>query len=289
MPSVVLKLRTIPSKKKRMTNRKNRFTNRLILLFLLVMSTQLVTADSTDDAKMETFINSYFARIMAYDYAGMRAMATPTFETIDYGLRMGHPGFEDYIRNTSQIFGFKLDLKTSQFNTQISDDIAYTSFMLNYGGGDHLTTVILRRSGKEWLIDRFVQFMADNQPEAIVRQFYHHLKNNNFVGMRALAKPDFNIVIGGARLDWTGFEKRQRAIAESQHSEYRLSDFKPELSDEKIEVSFQETEYPNSKKGGSRKNSFILKRSDEKPMWGEPLWRVDQIIIGPLQTGQEAF
>ena len=257
----------------------------LALLCLIVGNSNVSSAGPNDRNDVETSVHGYFMRLMAYDYAGMRAMAAPTFETLDYGVRLNHSEFEDYVRNTAEAFGIKLDMEASQFNTQISGDIAYTSFLLQYGGGDHPSAMVLKRSGKQWLIERFFHSGVNNMPEAVVRQFYHHLMAGNHKGMKSMATPGFRIVKDGSARDWSSFEEQQRSKAGPQTTEYRLSEFKMNPMGEELQLEFRETNYENDKKGTSRLNSFTLQRSHIKAQMGETLWRVYHINVGAAANG----
>jgi hypothetical protein len=227
---------------------------------------------------IEAVIRQYFDHLEAYDFAGMRGMATPEFETIDGGVRLTHPEFEDYIRNTAELGGAVLDFELSQFNTRIEGDVAYTTYSMSGGETVFTDQMVLRRAGDRWLVDVFNHQPAkSNSPEPVIRQFYHYIKEYNFEGMQAMITPGFNILYAGGSFDWDGFEQRHRAEEEQlgsaasrqQRYLYRLSDFKIEETPEVIYVSFRATnpETRRDEQGAevpvfntSYNNSFILKR-----------------------------
>lgn len=197
---------------------------------------------------IESVVRKYFDHFSNYDYESMRSMATPEFETIDGGIRLTHPEFEDYVRNTAELHGVELDFKLSQLRTRIAGDVAYTTFLLTYGDLANTDLVTLRLSDEQWLIDVFDHQRASDQPEAVVRQFYHDIKAYNFEGMRSMITPGFNVLYAGTSLDWDGFQLRHSAEEEelgsaesrSQRYLYKLWDFNVvEETPDTILVSFR--------------------------------------------------
>jgi hypothetical protein len=121
--------------------------------------------------EIESVVRKYFDHFSKYDFEGMRSMATPDFETLDGGIRLTHPELEDWVRNSAQLNGVELDFEVSQIRTRISDDVAYSTFLLTYGDTASTDLVALRRIDNEWLVDIFDHQHESSVPEAVVRQF----------------------------------------------------------------------------------------------------------------------
>ena len=236
-------------------------------------------ASTSEPAAVEAIVREYFDRLAAYDYMGMRAMATPTFETVDGGVRLTHPEFEDYIRNTAELNGAVMAFDLSQFNTSIVGGIAHTTFLMSISGAEYLDGVILQRSDDEWLLDRFFHSGINDSPEPIIRQFYHHIKAYNYDGMRTMITPGFRVMYGGRSFDWEGFEASHRAeeaemgpaSSRPQRFLYELSDFQIESTPDVVYASF--VQY-NPEVDRRYWNSFVLRRIDSH-------WRVH--FVGSLQ------
>lgn len=228
---------------------------------------------------VEVILGQYFDHLAAYDFLAMRAMATPTFETLDGGVRLTHPELEDYIRNTAQLRGAVLEFDLSQFDTRVAGDIAHVTFLMNLSGREYLDAVILQRSGGEWLFDRWFHSSGINErPESIIRQFYHHIKAYNYDGMRTMVTPGFRIMYPGGSLDWEGFEEVHRAeeaeagpaASRPQRFLYELTDFQVESTPDVVYASFVQT---NPESGRRYWNQFVLRRIDSH-------WRVH--FVGSL-------
>ena len=243
-----------------------------------------------ETAAVEAIVREYFDHLAAYDYLDMRAMTTPTFETLDGGVRLTHPELEDYIRNNAERGDRVLEFDLSQFNTRVVGDIAHVTFLMNLSGREYLDGVILQRSGGEWLFDRWFHSSGINErPEPIIRQFYHHIKAYNYDGMRTMVTPEFRIMYGGRSLDWQGFEEAQRAVeAEVGPASSRPKRFLYELSDFQIdstpgadgmpEVVYASFVQTSTEGAGSRTlNSFVLRRIG-------PHWRVH--FVGNMQIAE---
>ena len=223
-------------------------------------------APVAEPAAIEAIVDEYFDRLAAYDFLGMRALTTPTFETLDGGVRLTHPELEDYIRNTAQRGGAVLEFDQSQFDTRIVGDVAHVTFLMNLSGREYLDAVILHRSDGEWLFDRWFHSSGINErPESIIRQFYHHIKAYNYDGMRTMVTPGFRVMYGGRSLDWEGFEESHRAEEAEQGPAssrperflYELSDFKIESTPEMIYATFLQT---NHEVDRDYWNLFVLRR-----------------------------
>jgi len=231
---------------------------------------------------VEAIVAEYFDRFEAYDYLGMRALATSTFEIHDHGIRLTHPEFEDYVRNTAERPGSILDFGLSQFNTDVTGDVARTTFLLTFLDAVSLSGMEFQRSSDQWLIDRIFFSSVDENPEPLIRQFYHHIKAYNYDDMRAMVTPGFRIMYGGLSLDWEGFEQRHRAeeaevgpaSSRPKRFLYELSDFQIESTPEVVYASFVQT---SSETESRYWNLFVLRRVGSH-------WRVH--FVGSLQGAE---
>ena len=117
--------------------------------------------------EVEAFVRRYYEHMAALDYEAMRAMSTPEleivsmsspdFEILGEGLRIGHAEFEAQIA-AAKAQSRELDFEVSQYDTELTEDVAYTSYML-YRPLDMevgLGEMILRRTDDGWLLDRLV-------------------------------------------------------------------------------------------------------------------------------------
>ena len=233
---------------------------------------------------VEAIVGEYFDRLAAYDFLGMRALTTPTFETLDGGVRLTHPELEDYIRNTAQLRGAALAFDLSQFDTRIVGDVAHVTFHMNLSGREYLDAVILQRSGGEWLFDRWFHSSGINErPESIIRQFYHHIKAYNYDGMRTMVTPGFRVMYSGQSLDWERFEEFHRAeeaeegpaSSRPERFLYELSDFQIESTPEVVYATFLQTSHEVDR---DYWNLFVLRRIGSD-------WRVH--FVGSLQGAEQ--
>ena len=177
-----------------------------IELAVVAESSQVETIVASDSTQVEAVVHRYFDLLAQYDYLAMRALATPEYETLDGGVRLTHPEFEDYVRGTAQLGGAQMVFDLSQFNTQIVSDIAYTTFVNTITDEStarftpNLDGMILKRSGDQWLIDRFFHMRVAGAPPQVIRQYYHYIKAYNYDGMRALTTPGFEVTYDGLQL-----------------------------------------------------------------------------------------
>lgn len=273
-----------------MFKNKSKLVGLVLLVCLSTGSAQSVAArDRLAEKNVLGVVKTYIALFGAYDYEGMGALSTPNAEISDYGIRLDHAGFTDHVHHTAGIYELPLEPSAAQFNTVISGDVAYTSFMFFYGGGEEsLGTMILRRVKNKWLVDRFIVTPANNEVLGITHQFYYNLKKRNFDDIQRLVRKDFTVTTtDGKTLDYAAFEKWQKS---QKLGDYSLSDFQSMNpvwidfdEDEKITFTFVETTTPpNSKTETSRRVQFTLKHS-LKPSFmdmGEPKWRVFNINFG---------
>jgi len=270
-----------------------------ILCLASLMAIDAGKSQTLSDAdQVETVVRQYFDHLAQYDYAAMRAMATPEFETLDGGVRLTHPEFEDYVRGTAEISGAELQFELSQFNTEISSDVAYITYLNTITGSANLDGMILKRSGERWLIDRFFHMPVARGPEQVVRQYYHHIKAYNYEAMGAMTTPGFEIIYSGVRLDRAGFEERHReeehqlGSAESRLDRflYELSDFETKVASEVAYISFRATNPETTTKSGTVVPLFnakyfvlfILRRPGEGSQW-----LVDRVFSMPEASGTD--
>ena len=254
------------------------------------------------ESEVAAIVREYFDHFAAYDYLSMRAMSTPTFETHDHGLRLSHPEFEDWVRNTAEIIGATIEFDVSQFNTSVGSEFAHTNFLLTIDisvsdevlrevfGEDaepppqesSLSAMFFVRSDDQWLIDRLFMSSVSQDPEALIRIFYHHVKAYNYEGMRAMVTPGFRAIYDGTSLDWEGFEQRHRAeeaelgpaSSRPQRFLYRLSDFESEESTPNV-VNGTIFETASEEGEDNRSLSFVLRRIESR-------WLIDS--IGSMQA-----
>ena len=254
-------------------------------------SSQVETIVASDSSQVEAVVHRYFDLLAQYDYLAMRALATPEYETLDGGVRLTHPEFEDYVRGTAQLGGAQMAFDLSQFNTQIVSDIAYTTFVNTITDEStarftpNLDGMILKRSGDQWLIDRFFHMRVAGAPPQVIRQYYHYIKAYNYDGMRALTTPGFEVTYDGLQLDQAGFEARHReeeqqlgpASSRPDRFDYQLVDFMIEVTDDVAHVTCVET-HPG--RDINYFNEFTLIRSGDR-------WLIDRlshILVGEADT-----
>ena len=210
----------------------------------------------SDASQVETVVREYFEHLANYDYLAMREMATPEYETLDGGVRLSHPEFEDYVRGTAQLNGNEMVFHLSQFDTQIYSDIAYTTFHNTISLENspavtrNLDGMILKRSGDQWLVDRFFHMRVAGNPPQIVRQIYHYIKAFNYDGIRMMTTPGFEITVNGRQMDNDAFEAQLREAAAQRYDTaearqarlvYELVDFEIDETDEVAHVRCLET------------------------------------------------
>ncbi|MGH8211581.1 MAG: hypothetical protein ACREU6_18690 [Steroidobacteraceae bacterium] len=114
-------------------------------------------------SRVEDTVRHFFQDIEVYDFAAMRAAATPQFQIIDKGYRRDLAELIALLRDERQAKDFKYQFRLSNFDTVVAPVVAYTTFVsherfsrpLAEGGeGDYINGVILKRSGNRWLVDR---------------------------------------------------------------------------------------------------------------------------------------
>lgn len=211
-----------------------------------------------DARAVEDTVRQYFDHLSKYDFAAMRSMATPTFETLDGGVRLTHPEFEDYVRGTAQKRNAVLEFELTDFNTQVAGDVAYTTYFDRISGSGNLDAMVLKRIGGKWLIDRFMHMPIASGPEQVMRQYYHYIKAYNHDKMREMATPNFEIIYSRGRLDRAGFEKVHRAeeqqlgpaASRPDRYLYELSDVRTEEAGDTALISFKATNTETTRKDG---------------------------------------
>ena len=123
------------------------------------------SAPAPDTTEVEAAVRRFYGYIASYDYAALRDASTQDFEILEAGLRMNFEEFESMLRGM-QASGVELAFDLSEFNTEGSADVAYTSNRMKSGSGTvYLESFILQRSGDRWLIDRATSTQArQNDP-----------------------------------------------------------------------------------------------------------------------------
>ena len=241
------------------------------------------TQTGPDAQAVEDTVRQYFDHLSKYDYAAMRSMATPTFETLDGGVRLTHPEFEDYVRGTAQKRNAILEFDLSDFNTQVAGDIAYTTYFDSISGSGNLDAMILKRADGKWLIDRFIHMKTAPGPEQVVRQYYHYIKAYNYDKMREMTTPGFEIFYRGSRFNRDEFEKAHRAEEqeygppESRPDRflYEISEVEASVTDNIALVSFKATNLKTTRKNGKDVSEVdavffryvVLQREDPTKPW----------------------
>ncbi|MGH8208525.1 MAG: hypothetical protein ACREU6_02835 [Steroidobacteraceae bacterium] len=132
---------------------------------------------STDASRIEATARQFFRVLQDYDFAGMRAAATPQFELLDQAARPDIAAFVAEMRDERQPQGFRYHFELSKFNTVVTPEVAYTIFHVHEivtnssiknqdHSTDSTTCMILRRVGKRWLVDRLFHVPFRSEDEA---------------------------------------------------------------------------------------------------------------------------
>lgn len=101
---------------------------------------------------IEAAASAFLSYAHGFDYPAMRANATPDFEILIFGQRMGMDEFEALLRGMEQSReGRPLnDYNLENFNTKIVGDVAYTTWT----SPNWLESAIFIRVDERWLMDR---------------------------------------------------------------------------------------------------------------------------------------
>lgn len=127
-----------------------------------------VASTPITNAEVERLVQSFYDQLSVYDYEGMHAASTPEFEIIENNgtkaMRMDWPAFDARLQG-AQKAGAVLKFATSEFNTTLTPDLAYTTYVeTGTNGNQYYAGIILRRAGDKWLVDRFVTFPKPKDP-----------------------------------------------------------------------------------------------------------------------------
>ena len=119
-------------------------------------------------AQAEALVKNFYAQLAAYDYAGMHAASTPEFEIIENNgtkaMRMNWDAFDARLAG-AQKAGAVLKFELSEFNTTLTGDVAYTTYIeTGTKGQQYYAGIILRHVGDKWLVDRFFTFPKPPDP-----------------------------------------------------------------------------------------------------------------------------
>ena len=105
-----------------------------------------------DPGEVEAAAVAFVDYAHTYDYAAMRANATPEFEILIFGRRMDMDAFVTLLseieeqREGNPMGSYELEA----FNTEIVGQLAYTT----WASPNWLESAIFIRSGDRWLMDR---------------------------------------------------------------------------------------------------------------------------------------
>jgi hypothetical protein len=126
-----------------------------ILCSVLITAGCATTGDPDRDlADIETAARSFYQLIAAYDYQGLRTASSPDFEILEAGRRMDMDDFVSMLQGMESR-GVELSFDVTDFNTEVSGDVGYTTQRMVSGSGNaYLEGLILRRTASGWLVDR---------------------------------------------------------------------------------------------------------------------------------------
>ena len=113
-----------------------------------------VSDPTLDAAEVEAVAQTFYSSLQG-DFAVIESMVTPDFDIVDAGQWMDTAGFRTFVAD-AKAAGFVFDFALSDFATKVSGEVAYTTFVARnqLNGDEFFETVILRRSGDGWLVDR---------------------------------------------------------------------------------------------------------------------------------------
>lgn len=121
--------------------------------------------------EVEAVMSQYYNDVGSYNFTAMRAVYSPDFEILDDGYRFDADGFEELVRRLEKM-GMTWDFSLSDFNTEIKQDIGYTSYVISdVSGRRWFGSGILERTGDGWWIDRMTMITEaepqDGPPESV--------------------------------------------------------------------------------------------------------------------------
>ncbi len=116
-------------------------------------------------AEVEATMSQYYDNVATYRYDALRSMYTSDFEILDDGFRFDATGFEDLLKGLNGR-GLTWDFTLSEFNTELTPGIGYTSYLItDVSGRRWYGSAILERKGDGWAIDR-MSMITKAEPEA---------------------------------------------------------------------------------------------------------------------------
>ncbi len=134
----------------------------LISLIAACGAGQSGTPIGTND--VEAVMSQYYDNVGSYNFAGMRAVYTPDFEILDDGHRFDADDFEELVRRLESL-GMTWDFSLSDFNTEIKQDIGYTSYVISdVSGRRWFGSAILERTDGGLRIDR-MSMITEAEPQ----------------------------------------------------------------------------------------------------------------------------
>ncbi len=134
----------------------------LISLIAACGAGQSGTPIGTND--VEAVMSQYYDNVGSYNFAGMRAVYTPDFEILDDGHRFDADDFEELVRRLESL-GMTWDFSLSDFNTEIKQDIGYTSYVISdVSGRRWFGSAVLERTDGDLWIDR-MSMITEAEPQ----------------------------------------------------------------------------------------------------------------------------
>ena len=122
----------------------------------VLVNTACAAAGNTDldHAGVESAARGFYELIEAYDYDGLRTGSSPDFEILEAGRRMDMDDFVSMLEGM-ETRGVQLRFDLTDFNTEVSGDVGYTTYRMVSGSGNaYLEALVLRRTASGWLVDR---------------------------------------------------------------------------------------------------------------------------------------
>lgn len=113
-------------------------------------------------AEVETAAVAFLSYAHSFDYAALRASATPDFEILIFGQRLSLNGFIDVLsemeasREGRPLNGYELE----SLNTEIRGDVAYTT----WASPNWLESAIFVREDGRWQVDRAASVRRERGP-----------------------------------------------------------------------------------------------------------------------------
>jgi hypothetical protein len=114
-------------------------------------------------SQVEDATQTFFDAAHAFDYAAMRAGATPDFEMLYSGRRMTLDDFVEMLRGMEEARGGRAipTYDAQGLNTEVVGEAAYTTWLSE--NGRWFESMILVWSGDRWLVDRAFTMRTTNE------------------------------------------------------------------------------------------------------------------------------